>query len=286
MNTDWRKQTEQLAELIRHARHTVFFGGAGVSTASGVPDFRSATGIYRREIGAEEILTPGFLRGHPEAFYDFYRKYFILDGIKPNACHLVLADLEKRGLLKAVVTQNVDHLHQDAGSRTVYELHGTGNQFSCTRCGSVYPLSEVRGMEKVPHCSCGGMLRPDIVLYEEGLDQDVLWGAVTEIKKSDLLIIGGTSLRVYPAAGLIHYQKPSGKKVLIDLNPGVTEGVNLVIQANIAEVFAYLEECLREEKGVSDPFYSESNISHLKKVLKDVESGDAHFEEHNLIEED
>lgn len=244
MSENWRQETEQLAAWLKDSKHTVFFGGAGVSTASGVPDFRSATGIYQRELGAEEILTPRFMQRQPEAFYDFYRKYFILNGIQPNACHKVLADLEKRGLLQAVVTQNVDHLHQDAGSKRVFELHGSGNHFSCLRCRKVYPLDEVRGMAKVPYCACGGMLRPDIVLYEEGLDEDVLLGSVREIAQADLLIIGGTSLRVYPAAGLVHYRKPECKTVLIDLNANVSRDADLFIQANIAEVFAYLAELI------------------------------------------
>lgn len=239
-DADFRQQIKHFAELIRHSRYTVFFGGAGVSTESGVPDFRSATGIYTRVMGAEEILTPDFMYARTEDFYDFYRRYFILDGIRPNACHLALAELERRRLLHAVVTQNVDHLHQDAGSKRVLELHGSGAHFTCTRCGSVYPVSEVRAMPKVPHCSCGAFLRPDIVLYNEGLDQNTLISAVREIQMADLLIIGGTSLRVYPAAGLVYEQKASGKKVLIDLQRPGGQAVDLYIHAKIGDVFTAL----------------------------------------------
>lgn len=246
------KQAKQVADALRNARHAVFFGGAGVSTASGVPDFRSATGIYQKERGAEEILTPRFMFSQPEAFYRFYRKYFMTPGIQPNACHRVLADLERRHLIHAVITQNVDALHQAAGSRRVYELHGTGAHFTCTECASVYPISQIREQPLVPRCACGGLLRPDIVLYDEGLDRDVILGAVREIEQADLLIIGGTSLSVYPAAGLIHYQKPDGRKVLVDLNPAPGNGADLTIKADIAKLFDALADALNENLVVGD----------------------------------
>ncbi len=229
-----------LADLILEAKATVFFGGAGVSTASGVPDFRSAQGIYQQHRHAEEMLTPRFMQQSSETFYEFYRKYFILEGIKPNACHLALAELERRGLLQAIITQNVDHLHQDAGSRKVIELHGSGNLFYCMRCRKEYPVEDVRTMPLVPLCSCGGMLRPDIVLYEEGLPDRAIRDAVRAIENADLLIVGGTSLAVYPAAGLINYLPQHAKKVLIDLSAQLSSGADLTIRAPIADVFTAL----------------------------------------------
>lgn len=233
-------EIDKLKEWIDTARCVVFFGGAGVSTESGVPDFRSASGIYAQVQGAEAILTPGFLQEHPKAFYDFYRKYFILDDeIKPNAAHRGLARLEQLGKVQAVITQNIDGLHQKAGSQNVIELHGTAERFTCRKCARVYDVEHVKGMRHVPQCACGEVLRSDIVMYEESLDQVVLAQAVHWIELADLLIIGGTSLAVYPAAGLIRYQKAGGKKVLINLEPGrvVTE---LAITAPIAEVFEAL----------------------------------------------
>lgn len=240
------EKLHQLADMIKSSNFTVFFGGAGVSTESGVPDFRSKNGIYSKHLGAESILTPGFMRHESEEFYRFYREYFMLKGIKPNACHRVLAEMEKRGQLKAVITQNVDGLHQDAGSEHVIELHGSGRHFYCTSCGASYTPEEVDEMPLVPKCTrCGALIRPDIVLYEEGLDHTAIRDAVTAISKADLLIIGGTSLTVYPAAGMIFYQKPSGKKVLINQSAtGTDREAELVIRDPIAEVFAALEPLL------------------------------------------
>lgn len=231
------KAIQKLAKLIQNSNHTVFFGGAGVSTESGVPDFRSAKGIYQVERHAEEILTPRFMKQQPENYYDFYRKYFMLEGIKPNACHLALAELEKRKLLDAVITQNVDNLHQDAGSQNVIELHGNGSRFYCPKCQKQYSIVDVRKTTDVPYCDCGGLIRADIVHYEENLPEKALQAAIYAIEHTELLIIGGTSLSVYPAAGLIRYQPRFGKKVLIDFAAELQGAVDLVIRAPIGKVF-------------------------------------------------
>lgn len=242
-------QISTLKQWIDEAECVVFFGGAGVSTESGVPDFRSATGIYAEVQGAEEILTPGFLRRHPKAFYDFYRKYFILDdSIRPNAAHLALAELEQLGKMQAIITQNIDGLHQKAGSGHVIELHGTAERFTCRACGHIYDVEHVKGMRHVPQCACGEILRSDIIMYEEKLDPATIEEAVYWIEQADLLIIGGTSLVVYPAAGFIRYQKPGGKKVLINLEPSHTR-VDLQINQPIGQVFRSLMQ-LYEDRQV------------------------------------
>lgn len=198
-------------QIAAHSR-IVFFGGAGVSTESGIPDFRSEDGLYHQQFRypPEVILSHRFYEQHTAEFFDFYRRKLIVHGAQPNAAHLRLARLERAGRLKAVVTQNIDGLHQAAGSRTVYELHGSTLRNFCTRCGRFYPVSFIeqaagRG-DGVPRCTdCGGIVKPDVVLYEEGLDEATLEGAVNAIRQADLLIVGGTSLAVYPAAGLIQY---------------------------------------------------------------------------------
>ncbi|MDD2214753.1 MAG: NAD-dependent protein deacylase [Oscillospiraceae bacterium] len=244
-----------LAEWIKAARHVVFFGGAGVSTESGVPDFRSAQGIYSQEQSGPDILTPRFMNSQPRAFYDFYRKYFLLDDIRPNTAHRVLARMEKAGLLACVITQNVDGLHQAAGSKRVIELHGSGLSFSCQRCGHVYDEAYVRGQSGVPYCearrpdgtACGGMLRPDIVLYEESLNQSKMTAALREILASDLIIIGGTSLTVYPAASLLDYRQ-QGRLVLINRDPTVADqSADLVFRESIGKLFGQLEPLLFPE---------------------------------------
>ncbi len=233
---------KQFADLIKNSSYTVFFGGAGVSTASGVPDFRSATGIYTKHVGAERILTPGFMHAHPEEFYAFNREYFYQEGILPNDCHKVLAALEKAGKLDLVVTQNIDGLHQAAGSQKVVELHGSTLRQYCEKCGKRYSLDEVKAMDLVPHCTvpgCAGLIRPDIVLYEEALKEADIIAAVEAISRADLLIIGGTSLTVYPAAGLIQYQKATGKKVLVNMTATPSDRIaDLIIRDPIAQVFA------------------------------------------------
>lgn len=229
-----------LADWIRDARRVVFFGGAGVSTESGVPDYRSEGGIYAHEDRAEAMLTPRAMLYEPERFWRFYRRWFMPEGVKPNPAHRVLAELEARGKLTAVVTQNVDNLHQDAGSRKVLELHGNGSRFYCLDCARDYDIAAVRAMDAVPRCtSCGGRIRPDIVLYEEGLDGNVMNEARRAIRNADLLIIGGTSLAVWPAAGLLMDARPSARVVLInreDVSSAVP--INLVIREPIGAFLA------------------------------------------------
>ena len=198
----------QLEELIRDSSNIVFFGGAGVSTESGIPDFRSVDGLYHQKFDypPEVMLSHSFLLRHTEEFYRFYREKLIVHGAKPNAAHLRLAALEREGKLKAVVTQNIDGLHQAAGSHRVYELHGSTLRNYCMKCGKFYDVDFIDKSEGVPRCTeCGGIVKPDVVLYEEGLDPDTLEGAVRAIQGADLLIVGGTSLAVYPAAGLLQY---------------------------------------------------------------------------------
>lgn len=213
-------------ETIQASPRVVFFGGAGVSTDSGVPDYRSADGIYAKVQGAESILTLSFLQNEPEAFYTFYREYFMLTEIEPNVCHKLLADLEAQGHLSAVITQNVDNLHQKAGSKRVLELHGTSQSFHCLSCHRPYTMADVLAMDTVPRCTCEGILRPDIVLYGEALSGSVMAEAIAEIEQADLLIIGGTSLTVYPAASFVHLQKRQGKKLLIDLGASRFPGLD------------------------------------------------------------
>ena len=235
----------KLQDWIDESQNIVFFGGAGVSTESGIPDFRSTDGLYHQQYDypPETILSHTFFEKNPAEFYRFYRDKMIVQGAKPNAAHLKLAELERAGKLKAVVTQNIDGLHQAAGSKVVYELHGSTLRNYCTRCRKKYPLSFITESTGVPPCTepnCGGIVRPDVVLYEEGLDQDVIEGAVAAIRRADMLIIGGTSLVVYPAAGLINYY--AGKKlVLINKSPtGMDYRADLAISAPIGEVFSQI----------------------------------------------
>lgn len=199
---------DTLQKWINESRRIVFFGGAGVSTESGIPDFRSVDGLYHQEYDypPETILSHTFFRRMPEEFYRFYRAKMLVLDAQPNAAHKKLAELEAAGRLSAVVTQNIDGLHQAGGSKRVYELHGSVHRNICQKCGRVYGSRFVlENKEPVPHCNCGGMLKPDVVLYEEALDSDIIDGSVRAIREADLLIVGGTSLAVYPAAGLIDY---------------------------------------------------------------------------------
>lgn len=229
---------EQLKEWIAESDQIVFFGGAGVSTESGIPDFRSQDGLYRQQYAypPEQILSHTFYLKNPEEFYRFYRNKMISPQAKPNKAHLALAKLEQAGKLKAVITQNIDGLHQMAGSREVLELHGSVHRNFCTRCGRFYGLSQILETEGIPRCSCGGMIKPDVVLYEESLDMDTLSKAVMYIKKADMLIIGGTSLTVYPAAGLVDYY--SGSRLML-INRDVTpldSRADLAIKGKIGEI--------------------------------------------------
>ncbi len=196
-----------LQELISNHHRIVFFGGAGVSTESGIPDFRSTDGLYNQtyDYPPETILSHTFWKHHPEEFYRFYRDKMLCLTAKPNAAHLKLSEMERKGILTAVVTQNIDGLHQMAGSRAVFELHGSVHRNYCVKCRKFYDAEYMLHSSGVPRCECGGIIKPDVVLYEEPLDEDVVEGAVRRIANSDLLIIGGTSLAVYPAAGLLQY---------------------------------------------------------------------------------
>lgn len=235
-------ELEQLKQWIAQSSNIVFFGGAGVSTESGIPDFRSVDGLYNQEYDypPETIISHSFYKRNPKEFYRFYKNKMLFPDAKPNAAHLALAKWEQQGKLKAVITQNIDGLHQAAGSKEVLELHGSVHRNYCTRCGKFYSLADVMEADGVPHCECGGMVKPDVVLYEEGLDQQTLSKAVSYISNAEVLIIGGTSLTVYPAAGLIDYY--SGNKLVL-INKSVTPmdtRADLVISGKIGEIFSQL----------------------------------------------
>ncbi|MCH3942680.1 MAG: NAD-dependent protein deacylase [Atopobiaceae bacterium] len=241
--TDPDEAARVLARLFDEARGTaVFFGGAGVSTASGIPDFRSEDGLYRQHFrySPETYLSHSFYETHPEEFFDFYRTKMIALDAKPNQAHLKLAELERDGLLAAVVTQNIDGLHQAAGSRRVLELHGSVHRNVCQRCGKTYSAEWVMGTEGVPACpECGGRIKPDVVLYEEPLDMDVMGAAVAAIERADLLVVGGTSLVVYPAAGLIQYFSGS-HLVIVNRDPTPQDSMaEYVMSCDIAKAFAW-----------------------------------------------
>lgn len=234
--------TEKLKELINGSNNIVFFGGAGVSTESGIPDFRSTDGLYHQEYDypPETILSHSFFMRNPEEFYRFYKNKMLCLDAKPNMAHKKLAELEKAGKLKAVITQNIDGLHQAAGSKEVLELHGSVHRNYCMKCGKFYDAEYMLHAEGVPTCSCGGMIKPDVVLYEEGLDMTVMSKSIQAIRDADVLIIGGTSLIVYPAAGLIDYYR--GNKLAV-INMSVTsqdKNADLVIQEPIGKVFSNL----------------------------------------------
>ena len=231
---------QQFADIVNNSQRIVFFGGAGVSTESGIPDVRSVDGLYNQQwdYPPETILSHTFFMKKTEEFYRFYREKMICEGVKPNNAHLKLAELEQKGKLTAIVTQNIDGLHQAAGSKQVYELHGSVLRNYCMRCGKFHGIEAITGSDGVPHCECGGIIKPDVVLYEEGLDDKVVSGAVEAIAKADTLIIGGTSLNVYPAAGLIRYF--SGKHlVIINMSPTQMDGnADLLIADKIGKVFS------------------------------------------------
>ena len=235
---------ETLKQWLEESNNIVFFGGAGVSTESGIPDFRSQDGLYNQEYDypPETIVSHSFYMRNTEEFYRFYKNKMIIEGVKPNAAHLALAKLEQQGKLKAIITQNIDGLHQMAGSKEVLELHGSIHRNYCTRCGKFYGLDAIKSAVGVPKCSCGGTIKPDVVLYEEGLDQTVLQKAVSYIQRADVLIVGGTSLMVYPAAGLIDYYR-GNKLVLINKSETARDAhADLVISRPIGQVLG--EICL------------------------------------------
>ena len=234
---------EALQQMVDGSHKIVFFGGAGVSTESGIPDFRSTDGLYRQKYDypPETILSRTFFDRNPKEFYRFYRAKMLVLDKKPNPAHLKLAQWEKEGRLLGIVTQNIDGLHQAAGSERVFELHGSIHRNYCMRCRKFYAPEYIRDAEDaVPHCSCGGIIKPDVVLYEEGLDQDVLSGAVHALSKADMLIVAGTSLTVYPAAGLVRYF--NGKHlVLINRDPTpMDSSCDLVIHDSVGKVLGSL----------------------------------------------
>ena len=239
----YEKEIEQLQKIIDDSSRIVFFGGAGVSTESGIPDFRSADGIYHQKYkySPEQVVSHSFFMKYPEAFYDFYREKMMSLDAKPNPAHIKLAELEKAGRLTAVVTQNIDGLHQAAGSRMVYELHGSIHRNYCMECGKFYDARYVKDADGVPRCECGGLIKPDVVLYEEGLDQNVIRGAVEAIASADTLIIGGTSLVVYPAAGFIDYFRGKHLVVINKSATGRAVRAELSISAPIGEIMSGIE---------------------------------------------
>ncbi len=235
-------EIETLKQWVNESGRIVFFGGAGVSTESGIPDFRSVDGLYNQkfEYPPETIISHSFYDQRPEYFFRFYREKMLPLGFEPNITHRVLARWEQEGRLLAVVTQNIDGLHQKAGSKNVYELHGSVLRNYCVRCGRFYPAEFVRDADGVPRCECGGIVKPDVVLYEESLDEDVISGAVSAIARADMLIVGGTSLTVYPAAGFLGYYR--GKRlVLINRDPTPFDRhADLCIHDSLGKVFSQL----------------------------------------------
>lgn len=241
-------QIEQLQKMIDESSKIVFFGGAGVSTESGIPDFRSQDGLYRQQwkYPPETIISRSFFDANPKEFYRFYREKLIIKDAKPNITHLKLAELEAHGKLTAVVTQNIDGLHQKAGSKKVFELHGSTLRNYCTKCGKFYDenfiLESKNSSDTLPHCTeCSGLVKPDVVLYEEGLNDSIVDGAINAISQADMLIIGGTSLVVYPAAGFIRYFKGSH---LVMINKSETQAdsmAELVLHKSLGSVFEQLK---------------------------------------------
>ena len=237
------EEVRTLQSWIDESQSIVFFGGAGVSTESGIPDFRSTDGLYHHQYDypTETILSHTFFERRTEEFYRFYWDKMLCLDAKPNPAHLKLAELERAGKLKAVITQNIDGLHQAAGSREVLELHGSVLRNYCTRCGRFFGVEAVKQSEGIPRCDCGGIIKPDVVLYEEGLDEEVMARAVHHLRKADMLIIGGTSLVVYPAAGLVRYYQ--GNRLVL-INKGATsldDSADLVLSGPIGEILGQIK---------------------------------------------
>ena len=233
---------EMLKKWVEESRSIVFFGGAGVSTESGIPDFRGVDGLYRQKYAypPETILSHEFLLQHPEEFYRFYREKILILNARPNPAHEKLAQWEREGRLRAVITQNIDGLHQAAGSKRVLELHGSIHRNHCTRCGKFYTAEQIAATTGVPRCDCGGTIRPDVVLYGESLDEKVLRASMDALAHADLLIVGGTSLSVYPAAGLIDLY-PGDRLALLNRTPTPRDGrANLILREPIGQIMAEL----------------------------------------------
>ena len=228
---------KRLNDRVQDSDNIVFFGGAGVSTESGIPDFRSVDGLYNQKwkYPPEQILSHSFFERNPEEYYRFHREKLVIGGVKPNQAHRKLAELEQAGKLRAVITQNIDGLHQAAGSKNVLELHGSILRAYCSRCRKSYDADLMNHGTGVPRCGCGGVIRPDIVLYEEPLDQDILYKSVEFIRNADMMIVGGTSLNVYPAAGLINDYR--GNKLVLITRSSTPTAADLVVHGRIGEVF-------------------------------------------------
>lgn len=236
-------ELERLQQMVDASSKIVFFGGAGVSTESGIPDFRSVDGLYHQTFRypPEEILSHTFYKKHTEDFFDFYRQKMLCLDAAPNAAHIALAKLEAAGKLTAIVTQNIDGLHYQAGSKTVYELHGSVHRNYCTKCHAAFDAKFILHSVKAPLCTCGGNIKPDVVLYEEGLDQSTINGAIKAIREADMLIIGGTSLAVYPAAGLVEYYNGNRLVVINRTTTPMDTKANLVLNGNIGEILSQIQ---------------------------------------------
>ena len=239
----YQEEVRKLQEIIDDSRRIVFFGGAGVSTESGIPDFRSAEGIYHQhyKYAPEQVVSHSFFKAHPDVFYEFYKEKMMCLEAEPNAAHRKLAQLEEAGRLTAVITQNIDGLHQKAGSKKVYELHGSIHRNYCQKCGRFYDAAFVKETPGIPRCECGGIIKPDVVLYEESLDSMTIEKSIRAIAEADTLIIGGTSLVVYPAAGFIDYFR--GKHLVV-INKSATArevGAELSISAPIGEILGQIK---------------------------------------------
>lgn len=233
----------KLNEMIKSSNNIVFFGGAGVSTESGIPDFRSADGIYmmKYKYSPEQIISRSFFDAHPTEFYEFYKKYFYYPNAKPNITHIKLAELEKAGKLKAIVTQNIDGLHTAAGSKTVYEIHGSVLRNYCMNCGKFYDIDYIVNSNGVPHCDCGGIVKPDVVLYEESLDDMTVEKSIDAIANADMLIVAGTSLNVYPAAGFIRYFRGENLVLINRDKTSMDSSFSLVINSELGKVMKELQ---------------------------------------------
>ncbi len=238
-----KEKIQKLQKIIDESDNIVFFGGAGVSTESGIPDFRSQDGLYAQKYKypPEQIVSHTFFTGRTAEFFEFYRDKMLYPSAKPNPAHIYLAELEKAGKLKAVITQNIDGLHQAAGSKNVLELHGSVLRNYCTRCGKFYPMEFIKESKGVPQCTCGGVIKPDVVLYEESLDGNTITAAVKAISKAETLIIGGTSLVVYPAAGFIDFFRGKHLVVINKSQTSADSRAELVINDGIGSVFSNLK---------------------------------------------
>ena len=239
----YENEVAKLQEIIDDSQNIVFFGGAGVSTESNIPDFRSADGLYKQKYrySPEQIVSHSFFFHNTEAFYEFYKEKMMFLDAKPNAAHLKLAELEKAGKLSAIITQNIDGLHQAAGSKTVYEIHGSILRKYCRRCGEVYDAAYVKNSEGIPKCSCGGTIKPDVVLYEESLDSGLIQKSIQAISQADTLIIGGTSLVVYPAAGFVDYFRGKHLVVINKSETAKSVKAELSIAAPIGEIMSQIK---------------------------------------------